>query len=1201
MDSKLLEFKKNIISWYPIKSDDRVLLINSDKEISDEVKLKTNNIIFMNDIHEVDMNVKFDYVVLIGNIEKLDSDEKIIELLEFAKKCINKDGKILLSMQNKFGMKYWTGDRFDECPNDFSSITASKSNVLSYNKIKSILDNLKLKYKFYYPLPDYKYTNVIYTDDFMPDNDSIDARILTYCENGELLNFSEREAFKQLIKDDANMFPFFSNSYFVEAGTNESFENIKYVSYGITRNKEYRIKTVVGKDVVYKTANDKEAEEHINSIKKNIDILKNIGIECLDKYDNDKIISKYLADATSFDKILMQEYYEKGLYGVIDKITDYKVSILNKLKFEDVEETVFEKYNIKIDEKIKSRLHFTKNGVFDLIFQNCLVKNNKIYVYDQEWFEENIPIEFILYRAIFYFTDLKKKVDLKEVYEKLEISDYVDAFEELENKLQEKILDKEVWKLHEDSVKDIGKTAGLLRNYEERIKLSDIHIKNLETNIEELEEKVDDLNNGIIAYREGIDNLTNLIKEKDVELVNYANELRSISTSMSWKITKPLRMFVWMFNPKSGASFIDRIMPPGGKRRIEYDKKQTEKRYAKKVENYFKLSDEETAEFWKGIDHRKYLKYEKTLEKEKEDELSDYEKWMKANEPDDQELLRQTKTKFKKKPKISIVIPLYNTDTEFFRELLYSIHTQTYNKWELCLADGSSEELTDIKKMVEKDKRIKYKFLGENKGISGNTNEALKMATGDYISLVDHDDILSESALFEFVKVINENPDVDFIYSDEDKFHFMDEPYYEPHFKPDFAPDTLRANNYICHYSIFKKELLDKIGGFNSEFDGAQDYDLILRATENAKKIIHIPKVLYHWRVHKGSTSMETEAKPYAIIAGRKAVESHLERVGLKGKVYDGVHPGTYEVVYDVIGSPKVSIIIPNKDGIDMLKTCVESIFAKTTYKNYEIDIIENNSEKVDTFEYYKELIKDSRIKIFNYNTGKQIESEEECSIEFTNNNKREVKPGFNYSAIINFGVRSVDGDFVVQLNNDTELLTGNWLEKMIGFCQREDVGACGVRLFYPDDTIQHAGIIVGALQVAAHVFRGLRRGDIGYFGREDLIQNMNAVTAACIMTRREIYEKVGFMNEDFAVAFNDIDFCLRIRKAGYLIVFDPYVELTHYESKSRGNDMDPDKIERFQGEINLFLETWKEKLEAGDEYYNPNLSLDSDQYAIKI
>ena len=317
--------------------------------------------------------------------------------------------------------------------------------------------------------------------------------------------------------------------------------------------------------------------------------------------------------------------------------------------------------------------------------------------------------------------------------------------------------------------------------------------------------------------------------------------------------------------------------------------------------------------------------------------------------------------------------------------------------------------------MTKNDKRIKYKFLGENKGISENTNEAIKMATGKYISLLDHDDMLNISALYEVVKAINENKDVDFIYSDEDKFHFLDAPYYEPHFKPDFAPDTLRANNYICHYSVFKKELIDKIGGFNHDFDGAQDFDMILRATENAKNIVHISKVLYHWRVHKNSTAMQTEAKPYAIEAGRRAVEAHLARIGLKGKVTNGVNPGTYQIEYDVIGNPKVSILIPNKDGIDLLEKCIESIISKTTYSNYEIVIIENNSSDEKTFDYYNEIIKNSKIKVLNYNKNTLLDNQGEKEVEFKDNS--EDKQNFNYSKLINFGVRNSNGDFIVQLN----------------------------------------------------------------------------------------------------------------------------------------------------------------------------------------
>ena len=911
MKIDLSEFKKNIISWYPIEKEKNVLEIMPEKEITEELKRKSNNVISIDNFQNQNFENKFDFITLIGTFEKLNTKQDIEEVLEFSKNNIKEDGKILLAMPNKYGMKYWAGDDLELNTTSYENIINSKENILSLVKIKDILNNLNLKFKFYYPLPDYKLTNVVFTEDFMPDNDSIDARILTYCNEGKILNFSEREAYKSLIKEDKSLFPFFANSFFIEISKNANFENIKYVGYGITRKNEYRIQTVIKDDYSYKTANSEEAKEHINQIAKNIEIINKCNIKCLDTFENKTIISKFLKDSISFDKELMKIYYEKGLTNVIKQIKYFKNKILDKLEIlENPESTVFDKYKINILYSLKKTMHFTKTGILDLIFQNCRKLNNDIYVYDQEWYEENVPIEFILYRAIFYFTELKNVEDINNVYKELNLEKYIEIFENLENKIQEKIIDKDVWELHANSVKDIGKIDLVLKNYEERLNVANNHIENLENNIKE--------------YEKGIEDLTKLIQDKDVELVNYANQLRSISSSLSWKITKPIRMLAWIFNPKSGASFIDRIMPPGGKRRIEYDRKQTEKKYARKVENYFKLTDTETAEYWKGIDHRKYLKYEKNIErkklpKEDENHFSDYEKWIEANTPTDQEIELQEKTKFKKRPKISIVVPLYNTDTDFFRELLYTVHCQTYKNWELILADGSEEPLEEIKKMVEKDKRIKYKFLGENKGISENTNCAIEMATGDYISLLDHDDMLDITALYEVVKVINENDEVDFIYSDEDKFHFIDEPMFAPHFKPDYAPDTLRANNYICHYSVFKKELLKEIGGFNSEFNGAQDFDIILRATEKAKKIVHISKVLYHWRVHKNSTSMTQDAKPYAILAGQKAVEAHLDRVGLKGKVYEGANAGTYRIDYEVIGDPKVSILIPNKDGIDLL------------------------------------------------------------------------------------------------------------------------------------------------------------------------------------------------------------------------------------------------------------------------------------------
>ena len=555
-----------------------------------------------------------------------------------------------------------------------------------------------------------------------------------------------------------------------------------------------------------------------------------------------------------------------------------------------------------------------------------------------------------------------------------------------------------------------------------------------------------------------------------------------------------------------------------------------------------------------------------------------YQKWIAANEPTEEELEEQRKHKFSNQPKISIIIPMYNTPVKFFGELVDSLINQTYTNWELCLADGSNEENPELKDIYSKDSRIKYKFIGENKGISGNTNEALTLATGDFIGLLDHDDILPIFSLYEVVKCINEHPEVEFIYTDEDKFEEVGGKRYDPYFKSDFGPDTLRANNYICHFSVFRKDLMEKLGGFRSEFDGAQDYDILLRMSEIAKHIYHIPKILYHWRVHELSTAKAgAHAKPYAYEAGKKAVQAHIDRLGLKGTVEAGNTLGTYRVKYEVIGNPKVSIIIPNKDYASTLKVCLKSIIKLTTYKNYEIIVVENNSTEDETFEYYKKIDGKDNIKVVYY-----------------------PEKVFNYSAIINFGVRNCTGDYVIQLNNDTELLTPNWLQEMLGFAQREDVGAVGVKMYYPDRTIQHAGIIVGIGGVAGHVFKNIPKNLHGYFSKDAMIQNLSAVTAACIMTPRKIYDDVGYMDEEFKVAFNDVDFCLKIRETGKLIIYTPYVEFLHYESKSRGYEDTVEKQQRFKGEIDRFYSKWQWFLDKGDPYYNINLRLDNDQCAIK-
>ena len=572
-------------------------------------------------------------------------------------------------------------------------------------------------------------------------------------------------------------------------------------------------------------------------------------------------------------------------------------------------------------------------------------------------------------------------------------------------------------------------------------------------------------------------------------------------------------------------------------------------------------------------------KFKKIFGGKKVINYGDYGDWIRTNEVSEAEVEKQRNIKFEYMPKISLIVPMYNTNEKFFKELVDCLINQTYSNWELCLADGSNEKNERLMKIINSDNRIKYKFLNKNKGISGNSNEAIKLATGDYIALFDHDDLLAPYALYEVVKCINKNPNAEFIYSDEDK---IDEHgnRSEGYFKPDFSPDTLRCQNYICHFSIFKNDLMKKLGGFNSEFDGAQDYDIFLRMSEIVKpeNIKHIPRILYHWRVHKDSTAkLNSNAKNYAFDNGIKAIEAHLKRVGLDGTVTNGCINGIYRVDYKVKKNPKVSIVIPNKDGLDILKVCINSVLEKTTYKNYEIVIVENNSETEEIFKYYQELEKNPKIKIAKY-----------------------PEIGFNYSKIINFGVKNSTGDYIVQLNNDTELLTTNWLELMLGFCQRKDVGAVGVKLYYPDETIQHAGIVVGLGGVAGNRFKSIPKDGHGYFANESMIQNLSAVTAACIMTPKSIYDEVGYMDEKLAVAFNDVDFCLKIREKGYLVVYNPFVEFIHYESKSRGLENTPKKIKRFQGEMDTFKSKWRDFLDKGDPYYNINLSCDTEVYHMK-
>ena len=552
-------------------------------------------------------------------------------------------------------------------------------------------------------------------------------------------------------------------------------------------------------------------------------------------------------------------------------------------------------------------------------------------------------------------------------------------------------------------------------------------------------------------------------------------------------------------------------------------------------------------------------------------EYADYDTWLRIMRVSRQELFAQRKTKFSYAPKFSVVVPLYHTPAKFLKDLVRSMMYQSYANWELCLVNASPEDvhLTSLlENWAMRDKRIRVIRLEKNLGIAQNTNSGIEASTGEFIAFLDHDDFLEPDALFCYVDALNKDKTIDVFYSDEDKTDEYAAHYFYPHFKSDFNIDLLHANNYMCHFLAVRKSLVDTVGGLNEKFDGAQDYDFVLRLTENTKKIYHCPRILYHWRCSNQSTAASQGNKMYAIHAGKAALNAHYKRIGWNARAQEGAVDGWYQTKFTLKEEPLVSILIPNKDHTDDLDVCLNSFFERADYQNYEFIIIENNSVLPETFAYYEKIEKEhDNVKVVYWEAG------------------------FNYSAINNFGFKFAKGDYIMLLNNDVELITPDIFQSMLGFCMRPEVGIVGAKLLYNDHTVQHAGVLVGAGGLADHVFKGIHEDDPGYMGRAISSQDVSAVTAACLLVKRSVYEEVGGLEEEFQVAFNDVDFCLKVRKAGYLIVYDADVKLFHYESKSRGMEDTTDRFIRFGNEMMLLNSKWDILSTFVDPYYNPNLS----------
>ena len=564
----------------------------------------------------------------------------------------------------------------------------------------------------------------------------------------------------------------------------------------------------------------------------------------------------------------------------------------------------------------------------------------------------------------------------------------------------------------------------------------------------------------------------------------------------------------------------------------------------------------------------------------------DYYDWIKKYERIDRSSIRKDIKSFSYKPKVSIITPVYNVDPKWLNKCIESVSGQFYDNWEICLYDDAStrsETIECLKGWENKDGRIKIAYGKDNKNISGASNEALKLASGDFVALLDNDDELSLNALYEVSKIINDHPDADFIYSDEDKVDITGLRS-DPFFKPNWSSDLLTSMMYTSHLGVYRKSIVDEIGGFRQGYEGSQDYDLVLRFIERTQpeNIFHIAKILYHWRKIPGSTAKLLSSKDYAHDSARKALDDYLTRNNIEGTVSDGRSPGLYRIKRKILNNPKVSIIIPFRDQVEVLKRCVTSVIENNSYKNIEIILVNNQSAEKDTLIYLDTLRNKAPFKIIDYD-----------------------RP-FNYSAMNNYAVGKAQGEFILFLNNDTETINKEWLSAMVEELQRDEVGIVGSKLIYPNETIQHAGVVMGLGGVAGHAFRNFPKENGGYMNFIHSKKDYSAVTAACLMIKKEIFENVnGFDEENLPIAYNDVDLCLKTRELGFLVVYTPYSELYHYESLSRGDDRelkktDPEKYKRVIREREYMIRKWKKYIE-NDPYYNVNLTRRGEDFSIKL
>mgnify|MGYP002622889697 CR=1 FL=1 len=994
--------------------------------------------------------------------------------------------------------------------------------------------------------------------------------------------------------------------------------NIIYSKYSNDRSPQYMIATDIIEEnsdrIVRKRAINPLAEKHVMMMK---DYYKKLS----HFFDGTRFVANTIVGEGK-DYLDFEYVKGKGLEQCLDELLDageYDQMI-------DVIQSFFDELERIADKEYQSSdvfEHYFGNeelegyscisvGDVDLIFQNVIVNDKGQWnVIDYEWTVNcNIPVKYLEYRAIFLYiygrSNRSKLID-KNLFEVFGITKHEeDTFARMEEHFQKVIKDghmnlgdyyqymgmpsinsQVMFEINARSYMEVYFDCG--KGFNDNKKLfSDSNVKIILPNnlkalcivpapfdcLVQICDISDDRGNSIPYSADGVEMSENtylfqadskyIVIEniaKDVSYINVALEvseltfeekhdllyLRSVNDSISWKITKPLRT------------------AGDGARRLTVENKtafvvKSGMKYL--LHNGIRSTVRRTIELYGQS---------KNVLKEEDFRLSA------------EQINYQKNYEFDYKPFISVLVPLYNTPEKFLKEMIDSVVTQTYSNWELCLADGSDDEhsfVGDIcKEYSDKDNRIVYKHLEENLGISDNTNACMKMATGDYIGLFDHDDLLTQDALFEVVIRLNEDRDIGALYTDEDKYLYDSRKksgtYVQPHFKPDYNPDLLRSCNYICHFFVVKKSIADEVGGFRKEFDGSQDFDFIFRCVEKAGKVVHIPKILYHWRIHANSTAASPENKMYCYEAGRHAIEEHLKRNNIDAEVTITDNLGYYRVKYPLIDKPLVSIIIVNKDERKVLQKCIESVISKSTYKNYEIIVIDNNSEADDIKEYYNGIANAKNI-----------------SVEYWDKED-------NISQIINHGVKIAKGDYILLLDNHAEVISEDWIEEMLSNCLRNDVGIVGAKILYKNNTIRHCGKVIGLGGIAGNAYAGQDANYLGYSGRALAHQNLSAVSASCMMVSKKTYENVGGFEEKLPLEYNDVDFCLKTREAGKLIVMNPDVKLFYNGAKEEDEKISKQNNNHAK-EVSYMLERWSDILEVGDPYYNKNLTLIRGDFSMK-